>query len=71
MRLTNEQLDVWRPVIARRKGADPSLYQILPQPQNLVPGDETWEFPPGAFVLVKGHISDGRTIKIAYELSQN
>ena len=43
--LTDEAVDVWRPVEAASEGE--SVYRISDAPK---PSDETWEFPPGSRV---------------------
>lgn len=50
VRLLDEDVDVWRPVLARHVGAD--RYVIVEQPYDR--GLERWEFEPG--VEVEGKI---------------
>ena len=46
VKLTDEPVDVWRPVQARRLG--PMTFQLLEQD---IPEDEEWEFEPGERVV--------------------
>lgn len=43
--LTDEAVDVWRPVEAISEGG--AVYRITDEP---APPNETWEFPPGSRV---------------------
>lgn len=62
--LLNEGTDVWRPIQALQLGDE--SFSI---PQNtLIPSDEEWEFSPGDTVRCKKkHLSDGKTVLVAYE----
>jgi hypothetical protein len=49
--LLNEDVEVWRPVLAEHLGGD-SYLLIGPTPEGAVydPDDEEWEFKPGTVV---------------------
>ncbi len=54
--LRGEDIDVWRPVKARR--VSDLMYRIIEQPYD--PESETWEFAPGSTVRCEERIlSDG------------
>ena len=69
VRLLDEGVDVWRPVLGK-KGQSNSFW-ILAAPFNVIPDGEHWEFPPGSHVLVKETALDGETVKVAYEKAGN
>jgi hypothetical protein len=48
VRLTNEAVDVWRPVIAFQKAEN--IFQI--DPLECIPPEDEWEFEPGEYVQV-------------------
>lgn len=59
--LLDEGVDVWRPVKARRLGAD--AYLILDQDYDR--SVETWAFEPGAVVTCRRENRNGRPILVA------
>lgn len=65
IKLLDEGIDVWRPVLAQR--LDGELFLILLAPYNLVPSDEQWEFLPGSHVLTKEIVLDGGLVRVAYQ----
>ena len=66
VKLMNEDIDVWRPVLAE-SGADTNLFLILPHPTNHMPSGEEWEFMPGSRVLTKEMMLEGNLVKVAYK----
>jgi hypothetical protein len=65
VKLTNEAVDVWRPVEATDEGA--SVYRLA---EASVPEDEVWEFPPGSRVRCEQRdMHDGRSL-VAVEPAQ-
>ncbi len=66
VKLLNEGVDVWRPVVAENV-ADAISFLILPSPTNVVPSGEEWEFKPGSRVLTKEVELEGNLVKVAYK----
>lgn len=59
VRLLDEGVDVWRPVLAERLGE--STYRLSPA---IKPADEEWSFSPGDVVVVE-HSDAGSLIAVA------
>ena len=70
VRLVDEGIDVWRPVLARR-GSSPNSFLILSDPHNITPPGENWEFSPGSHVLVREMLLEGKKANVAYALTGN
>jgi hypothetical protein len=64
--LLDEGIDVWRPVEARRLGAD--TYLIVDQDYDR--RTERWEFEPGTAVRCRKESRDGRQILVATEAAR-
>lgn len=62
VRLLDEGIDVWRPVLASRI-PNTDQYYIEKEPINIVPKLEQWEFLPGTNVEVVESLSDSEIIK--------
>jgi hypothetical protein len=58
--LLDENIDVWRPVQAKREGE--LIYRIVDKPS---PAGEVWEFPPGSVVRCAWRELDGATSLVA------
>jgi len=58
--LTNEVIDVWRPVQARPLGEN--VFRIVGVEADV--SDETWEFPPGAIVRCEPRRLSGEQIEM-------
>jgi hypothetical protein len=66
IRLIDEPIDVWRPVLAERK--TDGIYRIVDQPYNR--DIETWEFSPGDEVVCEMiDSSDGQIIAATRSLT--
>ena len=61
VRLTNESVEVWRPVEAIH--LDENRYQIIRD--QSIPEDEKWEFAPGDIVEVTVRSFEGEARKMA------
>jgi hypothetical protein len=70
VKLLDEGIDVWRPVVAERVKNGTTFY-ILPSPDNKQHEGENWEFSPGSHVLVKEAFFEGQKSKVAYTLAEN
>lgn len=66
VKLLDEGVDVWKPVLARRGEIPNSFYihQFLE-----IPKGEQWEFSPGSCVLTKEMILEGQRVVAAYKLA--
>ncbi len=60
VRITNEAVNVWRPVSAQRLSA--SVYRLS---EALPPEDEAWSFGPGEDVVVEPRGDDGTLVAVA------
>jgi hypothetical protein len=60
VRLEDEGLEVYRPVVATRIGA--SEYMVLPQS---VPNSERWEFAPGTIDSIESRVLKEQTVLVA------
>jgi hypothetical protein len=57
VKLLDEGIDAWRPVLAEDLGQ--RRYRLLPT-DDYDPDDETWEFPPGTVAICEPRqLSDG------------
>jgi hypothetical protein len=54
VRLPDEAVDVWRPILASRKKEN--VFVIDDQPYGR--GEERWEFEPGDLVAVEARVGD-------------
>ena len=66
VRLLDEPVPVWRPVLA--KEIRKNEYQIVEQK---IPDYEEWEFKPGQIVLVENASSDGESYLRAISTPEN
>lgn len=66
VRLIDEGVDVWRPVVAKQMSPD-GLFFILPFPSNTIPIGENWEFAPGTHVLTKEIKLEGNQVRVAFK----
>lgn len=64
VKLLNEDVDVWRPVLAEME-KDTNSFLILPFPANSIPQGEQWEFKPGTRVLIKEINLENKIVKVA------